>query len=324
LDYTAASGTVTFAPGQTQKTIAVVVKAEKLYDNTETFTVNLSSPSGATISQGTGTGTGTIESAVPEPALSIGNVTAKEGVNPVNFNFTVTLSAASSETTTVAYATADGTATAPGDYTATSGTLTFAPGQTKQTISVTVNHDPTYEANENFSVNLSDPAGAKIASGKETGTGTIENDDPPPAISIQNTTVTDSSNGATAVFTVDLAPASGVTATVKYATSNGTAKAGQVYTAAHGTLTFAPGVTSQTVSVSILSDATAAASEDFFVTLSGATKATLSRRKATGTIDQPPAAVVDALAAALGSAPATTVRRQSALDETIRLMLTGT
>jgi hypothetical protein len=85
----------------------------------------------------------------------------------------VTLSAASINPVTVPYATADGTATVAGnDYTPASGTLTFNPGQTQQTITVLVNGDAVAEPNETFSVNLGSPTNAVLGTGK--GTGTIE------------------------------------------------------------------------------------------------------------------------------------------------------
>ncbi len=117
---------------------------------------------------------------VGPPTLSINNVSANEGNSGTTaFVFTVTLSAASTSTVTVNYATADGTATAPSDYAATSGTLTFAPGVLTQPISVNVNGDTTVEPNETFFVNLSSPTNATIAGA--TGTGTIINDDSAPA-----------------------------------------------------------------------------------------------------------------------------------------------
>ena len=90
----------------------------------------------------------------------------------------VSLSAASAQTVTVGYATADGTATAPADYSPASGTLTFSPGQTSKTIQVRVYGDRTAEADETFFVNLSNASGATIGDGQ--GVGTILNDDGSP------------------------------------------------------------------------------------------------------------------------------------------------
>ncbi len=115
------------------------------------------------------------------PTLSVNNVSANEGnAGTTAFTFTVTLSAASASTVTVNYATADGTATAGSDYTATSGTLTFNPGVLTQPITVNVSGDTTVEANETFFVNLSTPVNATIATGQ--GTGTILNDDAAPFV----------------------------------------------------------------------------------------------------------------------------------------------
>jgi sugar lactone lactonase YvrE len=97
---------------------------------------------------------------------------------------TVTLSAASSSPVTVQYATADGTALAGTDYTAQSGTVTFAPGQTSRLVLLVTHYDPTPDGNETFSVQLSNPTGATIG----TGTATVTIVDPSwPQLSIANT-----------------------------------------------------------------------------------------------------------------------------------------
>jgi hypothetical protein len=113
---------------------------------------------------------------LPLPALSINSITAPEGNSGTTpFVFTVTLSAPSALTVTVNFATADATATAGSDYMATSGTLTFTPGQTSRTITVNVNGDTAVEPTESFVVNLSAPTNATIAVAQ--GVGTIINDD---------------------------------------------------------------------------------------------------------------------------------------------------
>jgi hypothetical protein len=114
----------------------------------------------------------------PPPAtLSIANVQRSEGTRAnKEFTFTVTLSEALGQPVTVNYSTADGTATvADNDYIATSGTLTFAPGVTSQTITVIVVGDSKLEGTERFTVNLSNPTGAAIANG--TAIGSIGDDD---------------------------------------------------------------------------------------------------------------------------------------------------
>src|SRR6185436_15045629 len=93
-------------------------------------------------------------------------------------NFTVTLNPASGQQVTVQYATANGTATAGSDYQASSGTLTFAPGDTSKTVSITVNGDTLVEPDETFLVNLSNPSTGTNLGGSQ-GVGTIPNDDQP-------------------------------------------------------------------------------------------------------------------------------------------------
>jgi len=111
------------------------------------------------------------------PGLTIDDVTAKEGNSGTTiFTFTVKLSVASAQTVSVGFATADKTAVAGADYGATSGTLTFAPGETAKTIKVPVVGDQLLESDETFFVVLSAAVNAVIVDG--TGVGTIVNDDP--------------------------------------------------------------------------------------------------------------------------------------------------
>lgn len=117
----------------------------------------------------------------PPPTINISDARAVEPASGSrNAVFTVSLSAASTRTVTVAYATADSTATAGSDYTQVSGTLTFTPGQTSQTISVPVLADAqSPESPETFFVNLSSPTNAFI--GDAQGVGTIVGDNTQPA-----------------------------------------------------------------------------------------------------------------------------------------------
>ena len=116
--------------------------------------------------------------------LSIDDVTGPEGQEGTSpFTFTITLSEAVAGDVTVDYATADGTATGgamPGegiDYTTASGTATIMAGETTTTVEVTVHGDLEEEGDEDFTVTLSNPSGATIATDGGTGTGTIEGDD---------------------------------------------------------------------------------------------------------------------------------------------------
>ena len=119
---------------------------------------------------------GTVHATIPGPAaLSVADARAEEATG-ATVDFTVTLSRAASRPVTVDYATSDGTATAGADYTATSGTLTFAAGATEQTVSVPVLDDVHDDGGETFTLTFFNPSGAWIADGQATGT--IENSDP--------------------------------------------------------------------------------------------------------------------------------------------------
>ena len=279
-DYTSASGTLTFAVGDTSKTVEVSVTDDSVDEADETFTVTLSSASNASISDATATGT--ITDNDPEPSLSIGDVSVAENVSSGKAEFTVTLGAASGRQVTVEYATSNGTATAGSDYTSASGTLTFAVGDTSETVEVSVTDDSVDEADETFTVTLSSASNASISDA--TATGTITDNDPEPSLSIGDVSVAENVSSGKAEFTVTLGAASGRQVTVEYATSNGTATAGSDYTSASGTLTFAVGDTSETVEVSVTDDSVDEADETFTVTLSSASNASISDATATGTI----------------------------------------
>jgi hypothetical protein len=112
----------------------------------------------------------------PPPTLSIGDGSVREGNrDTTRLDLTVMLSRSIADAVTVNYATANGTAQAKSDYSATSGTLTFPAGETSRTISIAIKTDRKREKNETFSVQLSNAVGATISDG--TATATIVNDD---------------------------------------------------------------------------------------------------------------------------------------------------
>lgn len=283
-DYQSASDTLTFLPGETSKTIVVVVNGDTAVEPSEAFTINLSNPTNATISDSQGIGTIVNDDIMP--TLNISGASGAEGnVDTTSFVFTVTLSIAASETVTVNFATADETATvAGGDYQSRQGTLTFEPGETSKSITVLVNGDTLVEANETFLVKLSGASGAAV--NLSQATGSITNDDsPPPSLSIGRANVIEGDDGATmAVFTVTLSAASTNTVTVSYSTVNGIATASSDYIAATSALTFAPGETSKSISIAVLGDAEVESDESFFVNLSGAANATIANAQGTGVI----------------------------------------
>ena len=216
-------------------------------------------------------------------------MTVTEGnTGSVSATFTMTLSALSDVDVTVHYATANGSATAS-DYTAASGDAIIPHGQISRTLTVAVTGDRLAEATETFVVNLSAPVNAGIADGQ--GAGTILDNEP--RISINNVAKKEGNGGTIQfIFTVTLSAAYDQAVTVNYATANGTATAGSDYQAKNGTLTFAPGVTTMTITINVIPDKAQEADETFFVNLSGASSnAFISGAQGIGTIlddDTPP------------------------------------
>jgi len=170
-DYAAASGRLTFpAQSTAARTIAVSVNDDSLDEDTEMFSVTLGSAENAQLAGGGETlvAWGRIEDDDPLPELSIGDASLTEGGG--SMRFAVRLDPASGRTVTVQYATADGTATAGADYTATSGTLTLPAGATTATVEVPILDDTAREESETFTVTLSDPTAATLTGAGATGT----------------------------------------------------------------------------------------------------------------------------------------------------------
>lgn len=166
-DYRSATGVVELAPGVSSASIVIEVKGDRVLEGDEAFLVNLGPSTGATIAKGQATGTILNDDV---PGFSVDDVSVVEpAVGARLARFTVTLAPASASVATVQYATADGTAIHPGDYSATAGTLTFAAGTATQIIEVSVNADAAKEVAETFFVNLSDATVAPIAYAQGTG-----------------------------------------------------------------------------------------------------------------------------------------------------------
>jgi hypothetical protein len=282
--------TLRFAPGETSKTITVEVVGDLLHEDLEAFNVYLDTPS-ANASLGNASGYCYIVDNDPLPTVSIGDVSKNEGNSgTTKFNFTLTLSAPSGNWVTVTYETVDGTATtANGDYVFDWNYAYFEPGQTTSTISIDVKGDRTNEPDETFFVNLIEANGAAIEDGQ--GVGTIVNDDggttsPKPQISIGDAQITEGNSGSQQlVFTVSLSQASTKEVSVNYATANGTAKTGDNdYVSKSGTLRFAPGETTKTISITIKGDTKVEADETFKVKLSSAKNAEIADSQAIGSI----------------------------------------
>ena len=288
-DYTPKALTaLSFSAGQTSKTVTVPVKGDLVGEADETFSVVLSSPTNIAIGDGTGTGTIT-NNDPPVPHVTVGDISVTEGNAAKNAVFTVSLSNAAKAAVSVKYATANGTAVAPSDYTAKALTsLSFSAGQTSKTVAVALKPDLFGEADETFSLGLSAPVGVVIDDGQATAT--IVNDDAPaPEVSVADVSITEGTSSLSSknlIFTVQLsAPAQGAVS-LKYKTVNGTAVAPSDFTAkALTALSFSKGQTSKTVAIPVKGDAVDEADETFQLVLSDASAGlNLVDGTATGTI----------------------------------------
>ena len=174
-DYVATNGTLTFEPGETEKTVTVPVLSNTDTEETETFFLALSNVT-SNIRDFDPRGTATITSVSDVVEISINDVSTIEGNEDTNLRFTVSLSEAAEQAVTVDFAVNDDVAVAGDDYTDRSGTLTFEPGETEKNITINIVGDEIAEEDETFNLNLSNPSSnARLADGR--GIGTIVNDD---------------------------------------------------------------------------------------------------------------------------------------------------
>ena len=304
-DYDGGSGTATIAPGNGNRTGSITIHTHVNPPGgaTRTFQVTVSNPQHATllngvdslsatcdITQPTGAGNDKLPSIqltdpapVPQPATGSTPVTVK-----------VTLNAPAVQPPTpqpvdLQWQTQAGTAVSPADYTDASGTLHWDKGVFgAQTFTVNVNAaNGNANTPKTFTVKFITNTAWFV--GASAVTVTVVPPAAPPVLATADASALESAGSIPAV--VSLAPAATGTVTVKYATADGTAKAGSDYSAVSGTLTFTPGQTSKTVSIPISNNAASGGNKTFTFNLSAPTGGpTLGKASATMTIrnDDPP------------------------------------
>jgi PKD repeat protein len=225
----------------------------------------------------------------PLPVASFNLATSSQVEDDADATIEVFLNMPFTRDVTVAYATADETAAAGSDYIAATGMLTFAAGQTNQAFSLRLLEDEVVELNETLILSLT------VVSNATTGPPlafTIFDEDPP-AVSFGSGVISASEEGGVVTVAVVLAPPSGQSISVSYATTtNGTAIPGQDFQPANGVLVFGPGQTNRTFSIMIADDALDELSEIVPLILFSPTNAVLGAASATLTIldDDPPSA----------------------------------
>ncbi len=271
-DYIATSGTLTFNPGETLKTFTVPIVQDSIVEGDETFTVRLFgliSTNGAQLV--TSSATVTILDDDPAVFFATNSYSVAEGGTNVILTI-IRTNAALAGTNVITFFTTDGSATASsGDYTATSGTLTFANGESSKTIAIPIIQDTQVEGDEFFTVTLgtnSQSGGVQIFD-PSVATVTIVDDDA--GIKFSSPTYSVSESGVSATITVLRTAVTNSLVTVDFATQNGTATAGSDYFATNGTLTFLPGEVSKTFKVGVIDDTLIEGDETVLLSLSNPT-----------------------------------------------------
>ncbi|OYZ80740.1 MAG: hypothetical protein B7Y12_07775 [Rhizobiales bacterium 24-66-13] len=282
-DFTAATGTLTFAPGETSKVVHVPVAGDMAVEANETLSLTLSAPAGATLAHASATGTITNNDVVTPPAGSAGLDYAVKDDWGSGFVASMTVEA--------------------GPSALNGWTVEFDSAFTITNIwnAEIVSHVGTHYVVRNAAWNGTVGAGKEVAfgfqasagAGGTSATGFLVNGAPVggdpapvlPTLAVADATVTEGNAGTSDLaFTVSLSAASATPVTVTYATANGTASAGADFAALTGTLTFAPGETSKLVHVQVTGDTAVETNETLSLNLANPTGATLADASATGTI----------------------------------------
>jgi uncharacterized delta-60 repeat protein len=267
-DYTDVAGTLAFLESETRMTFTVPILNDFVGEPSETISLALANATG-----------GAAIDIVPEATLTIINddsgvgfssaaYTVNEGVVGGAVVITVTRTGATNGTSTVTYSTANGSATAPADYSARSGVLTFLPGVTVQSFSVAIVEDDLIEPSETFGITLSNLTGSGALNIASTTVTIVDNDFRAGNLTFSALSYSVAESGGS--LTVNVIRTNGSTGvlTVDYATVSGTAQAGNDYVAQSGTLIFAEGQTNQSINIVILDDAAVEGDESFTVQLS--------------------------------------------------------
>jgi Calx-beta domain-containing protein/uncharacterized protein DUF4214 len=294
-DYTATNGTLTFGPNEVSKFITIPIIDDNLFENgSETFNVNLSSPTGAVVTSPS-TFSITLQDNETKPSLFVlSSVLVSEGDSGTrNVAVNVNLSNPTVQVVTVDYVTGNGSATAGSDYVAASGTLTIPAGSSSAPINITINGDTTVEPTETFSVSLSNATNVSFINNANT-TVNIVNDDATLQLSSANFNVNE--NAGFATVTVTRIGDTSRIATVQFATADtaglqncqlvsGKASERCDYATSVGRVQFALGELQKAIIIPIVDDVLVEGNETFTLSLNGAAGAILgAQNSATITI----------------------------------------
>lgn len=284
-DYQTTSGVLNWADGASAtKTFSIPLINDSFAEGNETFSVTLANPTGGMTLGNPATANITLTSDDPTPLVAFSAATYQVAEAGGQALVTVVRSGNTAGAVSVAYAAAAGTATANVDFTPTSGTLTFADGETQKTFSVAILNDALDEAIETISLALTNPAGGNVGQQGTAVLQILDDDDQPPA---STNFEFDSSLYETredyGYRTITIQRVGDVTqpGSVQYATVNGTAVAGSDYVAKSGIVSFAAGQRTKSVNISLINDVAVEPTEQLSVVLSSPTSGTLGTRSST-------------------------------------------
>jgi hypothetical protein len=273
-DYLALRQLDRIAAGVGLLTVTVPLIDDAQVEGLERFRMTLSNVEGAQAGVFTQTNILIIDNDIAY--LGIMPVTVDERAGSVTL--VITQSISSTLQSLVGYTTVDGSAVAPDDYQAASGTAVIPPGSTATTLTLTVVNDTEVEPPESFTVRLLDPLNATLV--QSTTTVAILDDDGLPRLTVENT-VADEASGRM-IFAVTLETAWPNTVTVAYATAGGTAQVGVDYRPAAGRLLLPAGTTTGTITLQLLQDDLPEADETIVLALSAPEQAQLVQTEAQG------------------------------------------
>ncbi len=283
-DFTAGAGTLSFAPGETAKTVVIPITDDGSTEPTENFALNLSNPTLATLSDSSGTvWIGASDAIATSQPRILAPADAIVGESDGYVDIVVSLSQPGQNQLTVDYADFNSTAGAGnscnGDFGAVAGTLTFAPGETTKVVRVQIMDCNDAELFDAFTFGLDTPVNGAITR-PSTRISIVDNDTvvATPRVFVRDVVVDETAGIAWASVLLGGTggQSSNSSITVDYSTANGTATAGSDYTTTSGQLTFAPGETAKTIAIPITDDGSTEQVESFTLGLSNPTLATIA------------------------------------------------
>ena len=267
LDYTPVSGTLNFADGESSQQISIDILDDTIFEDSETFTINLSGLNIGAQNSATVTITDNDAPAVGEVQFSSSTYTFSEGDGSVTI--TVQRDGGSSGSGSVDYAMSDATATAGSDYTAASGTLSFVDGQISSSITLAITDDATTEGTESLLITLSNPVSVSLAARDVTEVSITDNEPVSSSGSLQysGSSYTASEGDTSILLPVTRTNGSSGAVSITCSTSDLTATAGSDYTATQATVSFADGELTSNCVIPVLDDSSYEADETLMVTL---------------------------------------------------------